>query len=1086
MDIGKKNLNDIRKYLTDTIQNPTYEYEVLFKNVYDKKNDFTIMDKQKFQKVLNLFNINKYKTNIEQSLVIIIQDKNNNKVSYRVYLDNKDDILEYCKTNKINNIDDYKFEKKIAKDSIYIDNYHLKINLKEEIDNLDQTEKMFIINTINDSESIKYYRYRHRYSFEKDDKYFKIDCTTLKQNSNDGIISGKSLVESELFSSGEVYEIEIELNNEKVQNDNAKTNTNAKIVDVLMKEQFMLIGNILKIICGTQLLTTVEEVTNVRHHYLDKLYSNSGKKVTYDEIAAQKNRYFGTVKAHTLAKQNIIDVFNVPNILNGFTVTEKADGETAIMIIYNKQGYFMDKNFNINKVKVKCDIDNCIVEGEFVKTNYNNEYKELYLIYDIHKYDNETIYTKKLVNMDEMKGGHIDESHNIIDNELSQLGGTNDKSKKKTVKRTSVKKEDKQVKQYNSNSRLEYMYKFVENLNNSSGIDIRVKKFVYGKSSIFSSADAVLSNKFSFEYETDGIIFTPDVGLENLSDKSVVIYKWKPETENTIDFLVKFKGFQEDKGMNKFALCVGYNDTEYIDPLAILYSNKRERFNKFEKRYISKIFDFGLFETNENGKTFTEDGEEVKNNMIVECLCELNKDKTERKWIPKRIRWDKTNLYLKSKDISNTANDYSTTVKTIMNLIYDPITEDMIRGQVENIKINHEIEDSYYSGNMEILNEVNTFKQFQNAFGTRPLYDMFKKYKEDGRILELASGRGGAMHKQVENFKYALGMDISVDNIYDSGKKVKSAAYLRLVEQIIQNRQNRKQSVGKHISKMSENQILYLVADMGKNFKRIQKDSLIESELKNIIKDDLMNNVNENNKNNKNNDKIKFKSPNIVNNYLIDVVFGNIPKKDLENNYRTLIPYNNVMNRNKFDVVSCQMAIHYMFKDENTLTNFVENVSHNVKEGGYLIGTTMNGLLVDKLLEKENEVVGKVDDKIVWSIKKKYKKYDLKESKNNYGLEITNYFHSIGQEFSEYLVDFELLDNKMKEYGFKTLDKEDFKEFEHTNKTYEDKEIENFYDFDKIYEYEKSKDPKNEMFNLTDDLFKYCSLYRRFIYKKVK
>jgi hypothetical protein len=1095
MNIGKKNINDIRKYLTDTLQNPSYEYEVLFRNVYDPKNEITIMDKQKFQKVLNLFNINGYKSIVEQSLVIILDDKNNKKVSYRVYLDNKEDILEYCKTNKLNNIDDYIFEKKISKDSIYIDNYHIKINLKEEISDLDQTEKLFIINTINDSETIKYYRYRHRYTFMDNNKYFKVDCTTLKQNTNDKIISGKSLVESDLFSSGEIYEIEIELDNKKIKQDTIDTNTKMNsFIDTLMKEQFMLIGNIMKIICNTQIITTVEEINNIRHHYLNLLYKNESKSISYDDIKNQKNKYFGTVKAHTLAKENIIDMYGVPNILKGYTVTEKADGETSLMIIHNNQAYLMDKNFNLNKIKCKCNIDNCIVEGEFVKTNYNNEYKELYLIYDIHKYDNDNIYTKKLVNMDEMKGGkdigtdkslsNIIEEEERINNNGEQKGGVNEKSVKKTSKRGSVKKE---VKLYNSNSRLEYMYKFVENLENSSGIDIRVKKHIYGKSTIFACVDNVLSNKFSFDYETDGIIFTPDSEINNFGDKSIIIYKWKPETENTIDFLVKFKGYQEDSSLNKFALCVGYNEMEYLDPLNIIYSNNRERFNKFERRYVSKIFDFGLFETNEFGKSITEDGEEIKNNMIVECLCVLNDNKTQRKWIPKRIRWDKTNLYLKNKDISGTANDYSVTVKTIMNLIYDPISEEMIRGNIDNIKINNEIEDSYYTGNMEILNEVNTFKQFQNTFGTRPMYDMFKKHKENGRILELACGRGGAMHKQIENFKYILGMDVSVDNIY-SGKKVDSA-YLRFVEQLIKNRQNRNQSVGKHISKMSENQILYVVADMGKNYKSIQKNSMIESELKNVIKDELMNNTNAN-VNDVNNDKkdkkIKIRTPNISNNYIIDVIFGNIPKKDLENNYRSLIPYNNVMNRNKFDVVSCQFAIHYMFKDEKTLTNFIENVANNIKEGGYLIGTTFNGLLVDKLLEKEDEVNGKVGDKIVWSLKKKYKKYDLKEPKNNYGLEIKNYFHSIGQEFLEYLVDFELLDSKMKEYGFKTLEKDDFKDFERHDKKYEDKEIENFYDFDKIYEYEKSKNKNNETLNLTEDLLKYSSLYRRFIYKKIK
>jgi len=431
-----------------------------------------------------------------------------------------------------------------------------------------------------------------------------------------------------------------------------------------------------------------------------------------------------------------------------------------------------------------------------------------------------------------------------------------------------------------------------------------------------------------------------------------------------------------------------------------------------------------------------------------------------------------------------------------MNLIYDPISEDMIRGQTK-VEINHNIDETYYSGNLEISNEVTLFKKFQNTYGTKPMYDMFKKGKDDYRLLELASGRGGGMYKQIENFKYILGIDISVNNIY-SGKQVDSA-YLRYLEELGRNRRNVKGSYGKKINKLPENKFLYIVGDMGKNFKKIQKESMIEEELKNIIKDDLINNTN----NNKIDKKIQYKSANINNNYFIDVIFGKIPTKDLENDYRALIPYNNVINRNKFDVVSCQFAMHYMFKDEITLNNFIENISNNLKEGGYFIGSTMNGILVDKLLGNNNEVSGKVNDKIVWNIRKNYKKYDIKEPKNNYGLEIVNYFHSIGKEFTEYLVDFELFDSKMNSYGFRKLEKDDFKEFERHDKKYEDKEIENFYDFDKIYEYEKSKKnkevndedlnkgskqlPKNlDMFNIHEELFTYLSLYRRCIYKKIK
>ena len=44
-----------------------------------------------------------------------------------------------------------------------------------------------------------------------------------------------------------------------------------------------------------------------------------------------------------------------------------------------------------------------------------------------------------------------------------------------------------------------------------------------------------------------------------------------------------------------------------------------------------------------------------------------------------------------------------------------------------------------------------------------------------------------------------------------------------------------------------------------------------------------------------------------------------------------------------FDICSIQFAIHYMFENQETLHNFLRNVSEVTKEGGYFIGTCYNG-----------------------------------------------------------------------------------------------------------------------------------------------
>ena len=58
--------------------------------------------------------------------------------------------------------------------------------------------------------------------------------------------------------------------------------------------------------------------------------------------------------------------------------------------------------------------------------------------------------------------------------------------------------------------------------------------------------------------------------------------------------------------------------------------------------------------------------------------------------------------------------------------------------------------------------------------------------------------------------------------------------------------------------------------------------------------------------------------------------------------------------KHMFDVVSSQFAIHYFFENKTSLGNFLQNVSDNLKTGGYFIGTCFDGKRVfDSLSDTE-------------------------------------------------------------------------------------------------------------------------------------
>ena len=64
----------------------------------------------------------------------------------------------------------------------------------------------------------------------------------------------------------------------------------------------------------------------------------------------------------------------------------------------------------------------------------------------------------------------------------------------------------------------------------------------------------------------------------------------------------------------------------------------------------------------------------------------------------------------------------------------------------------------------------------------------------------------------------------------------------------------------------------------------------------------------------------------------------------------------------KFDVVSCQFALHFFVKDETTLNKFIANVELALKPGGYFMASTMDGQAVIDLLNANGIAKGQTLD----------------------------------------------------------------------------------------------------------------------------
>lgn len=123
----------------------------------------------------------------------------------------------------------------------------------------------------------------------------------------------------------------------------------------------------------------------------------------------------------------------------------------------------------------------------------------------------------------------------------------------------------------------------------------------------------------------------------------------------------------------------------------------------------------------------------------------------------------------------------------------------------------------------------------------------------------------------------------------------------------------------------------------------------------------------------------------------------------------------NILNNKKFDIVSCQFAIHYFFKNKESLENLIKIVHYYLNKNGFFIGTTINGNIVKELFTDNSIITSdifKLENKTVVTndpYGNKYLVYLGKESDKGH------YF--VNKPSEEYLVDIDELKKVCSKYN---------------------------------------------------------------------
>lgn len=118
------------------------------------------------------------------------------------------------------------------------------------------------------------------------------------------------------------------------------------------------------------------------------------------------------------------------------------------------------------------------------------------------------------------------------------------------------------------------------------------------------------------------------------------------------------------------------------------------------------------------------------------------------------------------------------------------------------------------------------------------------------------------------------------------------------------------------------------------------------------------------------------------------------------------------INLGKFDVVSCQFAIHYAFSSLNNVEILLKNFADSCKKNGYLLLTFMDGEKVFNRL-KSGEFILEKDGHTCIKITKNYNRDKLV----NVNQSINVFIDSIGEN-KEYLINYSFLQKELKKKGF--------------------------------------------------------------------
>jgi hypothetical protein len=533
------------------------------------------------------------------------------------------------------------------------------------------------------------------------------------------------------------------------------------------------------------------------------------------------------------------------------------------------------------------------------------------------------------------------------------------------------------------NSRSHNIDDFLKNNLKSKYFNIK-KKEHHSSSNIFEKINELLNNKDKLGYLTDGLIFTPinEYYLNNGGTWNY-LFKWKPENLNSIDFLIEIEKSEDGKYLKVPQFI---NDEVYqMVKIKLKVSGYRENYNnnRSKREKMCQPIYFNPF-----------------NQGVQIAYVQIIDDK----------------IFLEDK--SDIIED-----DTIVEFTYDKYEKnELLRWKPIRIR---------YDKTFKYKNNETVFGNFEKVAN-----DIWKSinYPVTEYII-----RNGKVDENINK------IEIECQEEYYSNENGNTNPNKRLAYQKFHTYYIKRNLIKKVFSNInsSNNKLQGSLFDIGYG-KLGDLPSWIHNKISYIFGIDV--NSDNYEQSLQIYEEMPTPKPNIV---LAHGDFSKLifPDYDIAMNddSREIIK-KSLISKYQFDVVSCQFALSYFYRDEVTIMTFLQNVSDNLKIGGHFIGTVFDGEKVIELLGKQKTIEGSVNNKTIWKINKNYRNGNFDYDKPLFGKKINVFISSIGKEFEENLVNFNYLKILAAKYNLEIVEEKNFSELydemkESSNKNYKNIEL---------------------------------------------